>query len=124
MGSHARSRSLACAHQDVMVESLEQRRLLSASNAFEPQELTVVGTRIFFTADDGVHGRELWVSDGTNASTTLVRDIDVGAADSRATELTALGNQVFFVADDGKTGLELWKSDGTAAGTMLVKDIN
>lgn len=25
-----------------------------------PQQLTAVGDRVFFTADDGVHGRELW----------------------------------------------------------------
>jgi ELWxxDGT repeat protein len=108
----------------LLIELLEHRRFSSASAALDPRELAIVGTKVFFTADDGIHGRELWVSDGTNAGTTLVRDINLGAADSRATELIALGNQVFFVADDGKTGLELWKSDGTAAGTVLVKDIN
>src|SRR5262245_30345972 len=98
MGSTHRSRALFCAPRYMSVEQLEHRRFLSASASLDPQELTVVGTKIFFTADDGVHGRELWISDGTNVGTTLVRDINPGPTDGRVTELTALGNQVFFIA--------------------------
>jgi ELWxxDGT repeat protein len=41
-------------------------------------ELTVVGTTLFFVADDGSHGSELWTSDGSpdgTAGTHLVDDI-------------------------------------------------
>ena len=91
-----------------------------------PSYLTAVGGTLFFTADDGVHGRELWKSDGTRAGTVLVKDIDPRRATTttkRPASLTDVGGTLFFTADDGVHGPELWKSDGTKAGTVLVKDI-
>ena len=40
-----------------------------------PRQLTRAGNQVFFTADDGIHGEELWVTDGTGAGTRLVKDI-------------------------------------------------
>jgi ELWxxDGT repeat protein len=88
----------------------------------EPRQLTKFVNTLFFTANDGVTGRELWKSDGTAMGTSLVRDI--GAGDGVLDALATLGSSLYFVANDGITGSELWKTDGTAAGTMLMKDIN
>ncbi len=103
------------------LEKLENRTLLSASN---PTDLVPLGNRLFFLADDGVHGRELWVSDGTAAGTRMVRDINQSSADTRIHFITPFGNKVAFAADDGSNGMELWVSDGTEAGTVLLKDIS
>jgi trimeric autotransporter adhesin len=102
------------------MSSLEPRTLLSAQS---PADLIAVGNRLFFTAEDGVHGRELWVSDGTAAGTRMVRDIGPGSAGANFYGLTPFGNRLAFTASDGSHGRELWVSDGTAAGTFMVKDI-
>src|SRR5262249_43915428 len=89
-------------------------------NSSNPMELTNVNGELFFTADDGVHGRELWESDGTEAGTVLVKDINPGGASSSPSRLTNLNGTLFFGAFDSTHGPGLWKSDGTADGTVLV----
>ena len=88
-----------------------------------PYELTAVGTKIFFSADDGAAGRELWASDGTDAGTVRVADIAAGSDDSYPTELTAVGSTLFFSADTAGAGRELWRSTGVGGTTDLVRDI-
>lgn len=85
--------------------------------------LTNVDNKLFFAANNGVNGMELWKSDGTDAGTVLVKDIRPGTASSSIGYLTHVNHKLFFVANDGVSGNELWKSDGTPEGTVMVKNI-
>tara|TARA_B110000902_G_scaffold13064_1_gene15786 strand:+ start:70 stop:660 length:591 start_codon:yes stop_codon:yes gene_type:complete len=95
----------------------------SGISPFGNTDFTAVGNTLYFTADDGTNGEELWKSDGTASGTVMVQDINSGSSSSSPYYLTAVGNTLYFQANDGTNGNELWKSDGTSSGTVMVKDI-
>ena len=72
-----------------------------------------VGNTLFFIANDGVHGFELWRSDGTPDGTMLVRDIrpGLGSAFGGSEMLAVMHDTLYFIANSGEVGL--WRSDGT-----------
>ncbi|WP_245870489.1 hypothetical protein [Teichococcus rhizosphaerae] len=53
-----------------------------------PKNFTLVGDRALFTVADGVHGDELWVTDGSTEGTHLLRGINPGAAGSAISGMT------------------------------------
>lgn len=81
------------------------------------------GSQIIFTANDSVHGKELWISNGTSSGTNLITDINPGLEFGAGLWLMKAGNKVFFEGNDNIHGSELWVTDGTATGTRMVKDI-
>jgi ELWxxDGT repeat protein len=97
--------------------------VMPGSVSSNPSSLVAVNNGIFFVANNGNDGVELWKSDGTTAGTVLVADIAPGAASSYPEALVGADGLVWFAADDQSTGVELWKSDGTAAGTQRVADL-
>jgi ELWxxDGT repeat protein len=63
--------------------------------------MTAANDLLFFRARDGVHGEELWVSDGGAPGTFLVADLLPGSEGSQPTWLTVFNDRLYFVADDG-----------------------
>jgi ELWxxDGT repeat protein len=92
-------------------------------NSSNPSNLMALGNTLFFAANDGATGAELWKTDGSAAGTALVKDIRTGANSSSPSLLTVVGTTLYFTAADATTGNELWKSDGTANGTVEVADL-
>jgi len=83
-----------------------------------------VGGTLFFTADDGTTGVELWKTDGTAAGT---RPLSGPSLCSSA--FVRAGSLLFFGADDGLNGCELWAlpltcmGDCTGDGTVTIAEL-
>jgi ELWxxDGT repeat protein len=86
-------------------------------------EMVAIGPNLFFSADDGTNGKELWISDGSPTGTQMLKDIFPGGNGSQIQNLIIYNSNLYFRADDGVHGSELWKSDGTTSGTIMLKDI-
>lgn len=104
-----------------------------ADQSSSPESLIGLGGKLYFQANNGTD-RELWVSDGTDAGTTLLKNINATASSDpyhlgyfwyNNREVLGVNDKgVLFEATSDDKGRELWISDGTTEGTVLVKDIN
>lgn len=104
---------------------LDETRFIFFAMDFESENYSTSGSQ-----------KWLYVSDGTAAGTSLVKQLDVqypGEDNDNHSPyngpVVRSGRKVFFKADvadkSGWTyGYELWVTDGTADGTFMVKDIN
>lgn len=79
-------------------------------NSSFPDQKLAAGNTLFFTANDGTHGIELFSSAPPYDSAALVEDINPGSGDADIANLTAMGTTLFFTANDGTFGNELWRS--------------
>jgi len=109
---------------------------INPNGSADIRDVTEMNGELFFTATDGINGRALWRSDGTEEGTVMIKDINPSndnSTDCGPEKLTIMNGTLFFTAGDMyyfdmmnqhlECNNELWKSDGTAQGTVLVKDI-
>ncbi len=110
------------------VTALQVTDINPAGSSWGFWPLFKMGTNVFFAADDGVNGRELWKTDGTAGGTSMVIDLFPGATSSTPGPFlvvpTPAGERIFFYANDGTGGFHYFLSDGTAAGTVALPELN
>ncbi|ABG60523.1 T9SS type A sorting domain-containing protein [Cytophaga hutchinsonii] len=83
----------------------------------------VVNNKLIFINASADIGFELWSTDGTDANTALLKDINPGTLSSFEEEnhnlrpwFTSSNGKLYFVANKG-TGKSVWVTDGTLNGT-------
>jgi ELWxxDGT repeat protein len=100
----------------------------SLRNHNDKQSFFLSNNLVYFSANDGIHGFEPWVSNGTEQGTFMLKDIitegngtghneEGGSSNSRF--FTELNNYVYFIANSA-----LWKTDGTQSGTEVIYSNN
>ncbi len=110
------------AYSAVLAKPYLVKDIKPGSSSSSLKELINVNNTLYFVADDGIHGYEVWQSDGTNSGTVLLKDISTyGNQYSSPYDLTNLNGTFYFFANNG-LDYGLWKSDGTAFSTTEVKD--
>ncbi|MEQ9101762.1 MAG: choice-of-anchor D domain-containing protein [Imperialibacter sp.] len=82
--------------------------------------ICVINGKALFTANDGINGNELWVTDGTEEGTALLIDTKEGASGLIGFFYKQVSSNLYIIVD----GKEIWKTDGTSEGTSLVKDFD
>jgi ELWxxDGT repeat protein len=94
----------------------------SGAGSSNPINLMNVGGNLYFAADDGISGSELWKSDGSEAGTVMVADLAKGSGGSNPGSFTEIAGKLFFAATDEPHGRELWTADLTPANDDRNRD--
>ncbi|MEH6536835.1 MAG: ELWxxDGT repeat protein [Psychroserpens sp.] len=98
-----------------------------------PRDFIEFDSKLFFVAKNDSYGSEIWYKDNPNGQATLLKDINLGPADSITNLMTyntadgsfdkfftILNGYLYFVANDGLSSGEIWRTDGTSVGTEKV----
>lgn len=110
---------LANTFYDLDITATPQAKLVQNINptgSSNPANLTALGSSVYFTANDGVNGVQLWRSDG-NTATSLSN-----ISSFNPNNLVVFNNRLYFTASDSTFGRELWEYNGTSLNR--ISDIN
>ena len=78
-----------------------------------------MNNRLYFAADDGIHGRELWVTDGSISGTSMIADLEPGSASSFPDFLTEFNGELLFT-----TTSSLYKFNDAVLGLNDIDEDN
>lgn len=86
-----------------------------------PSDFFQVGSTVYFTADNGINGDELWKTTGSAGGTVMVKDITVGTGSTIISDMIEYNGKLYFTAYNVTDfNSNLWVSDGTTAGTTMI----
>jgi ELWxxDGT repeat protein len=77
-----------------------------------------VGNMFYFVANDGIHGNEVWRSDGTSIGTYMISDgntsddIDTYQFEADIPSFTVYNNTLYYSAQDRDNNWALWSATG------------
>ncbi len=95
-----------------------------AGGFFLNERMVIYKNHLYFRANDGLNGNELWRYDSTSGTASLVANINPGSDSSYPDNMTVFNGQLYFIANDGIHGLELWSYDNASDTAALVADID
>jgi ELWxxDGT repeat protein len=93
-----------------LLKVINSASVVSVSTPAAGALVNVTGV-LYFDADDGQSGRELWRTDGTAVGTYRASDIQPGPGGSEPHSLAAVQGALVFAANDGVSGAEMWRFD-------------
>ena len=99
-------------------DSLQIFDIRSGTAGSDPQYLMAKRDSVFFSADDGLNGRELWIYDPISVNKTdMVVDINSGVDPSNPYDFAIYHDSLFFSANlGGADGVEMISTDGQIGG--------
>ena len=102
------------------------------SGSSSPRDLTSVNhwvddnikTHLYFSADDGERGVELWSIDLSNNNSKPQRQADIlsGPSSSEPRQIMNAEERLYFTADNGRLGRELWTLGVSIQGPIVGAD--
>ena len=79
-------------------------------------DIVAIGELLYFIADDGYRGSEIWRSDGTELGTIIVEDLTFGPSDTSFYNINSTGQMlveagdILYFVPSTDYGYELWNN--------------
>ena len=101
---------------------------INGTSGYDPIPFAAINNKLLFFATTSVFGTELFVTDGTNSGTSILKDIypgDTGILSNFIRDQFAvLNSELYFWTKGQDNKYFLWKTDGTTTGTLQITPDN
>jgi ELWxxDGT repeat protein len=107
---------------DASAQNIQRVANINPSGSSFASDFMIFNDRIYFVASDSETRSQLWVTDGTEQGTNLVKNFCSGANCYFPHMLAVLNDHLVFAAPYNNS-FALWSSDGTPGGTQMIKEV-